>query len=140
MPFGMTNAPATIQAYIDDCLRPYLDNFTVCYLGDILIYSTNEDDPDDHVRNVLERLWEFGLYCKAEKCQLGLSDVGCLGFIMNSEGVGMESDRISTIEDWPTPKSVRDVQVLLAFTNLYRRFIRKYPNVMTPISNLLKTP
>jgi len=139
MTFGLTNALATIQAYIDDWLWPYIDNFTVCYLEDILIYSTNEDDHEDHVRKVLERLWEFGLYCKAEKCQFGLSEVAFLGFIINSEGVGMESDRISTIEDWPTPKSVRDVQVLLGFTNFYRRFIRKYAKVMTPILDLLKT-
>jgi len=106
MPFGLTNAPATVQAYIDDYLRPYIDNFTVCYLYDFLIYSTNEDDQEDYVRKVLERLREFGLYCRAERCQFGLSEVGFLGFIINSEGVGMESDRISTLEDWPTPKSV----------------------------------
>jgi hypothetical protein len=51
----------------------------------------------------------------------------------------MESDRISTIEDWPTPESARDVQVLLGFTNFYRRFIRKCAEVTSPISNLLKT-
>ena len=51
----------------------------------------------------------------------------------------MESDRISTIEDWPTPESVQDVQVLLGFANFYRRFIRKYAKVTAPRSNLLKT-
>jgi hypothetical protein len=50
----------------------------------------------------------------------------------------MESDRISMLEDWPTPVSVREVQVLLGFTNFYRRFIRKYAKVTTPISDLLK--
>jgi len=88
---------------------------------------------------VLQRLQEFRLYCKAEKCQFGVREVGFLGFVINSDGIGMESDRISTIEDWPTPESVRDVQVLLGFTNFYRRFIRKYAKVTAPISNLLKT-
>jgi hypothetical protein len=138
MPIGSKNAPATFQAYIDDCLRPYLDDFAVCYLDDILIYSTNEKEHEDHVQKVLERLRQFGLYCKAEKCQFGTSKIGFLGFIISSDGVGMESDRISTIEDWPTPKSIRDVQVLLGFTNFYRRFIRKYAKVTTPISDLLK--
>jgi hypothetical protein len=84
MPFGLTNAPATFQAYIDDCLRPYIDDFTVCYLDDILIYSTNEKEHEDHVRKVLQRLQEFGLYCKAEKCQFGVREVGFLGFVINS--------------------------------------------------------
>ena len=102
-PFGLTNAPATFQVYIDDCLRPYIDDFAMCYLDDILIYSTNEKEHKDHVRKVLQRLQEFGLYCKAEKCQFSVSEVCFLGFIINSNGIGMESDRISTIEDWPTP-------------------------------------
>jgi hypothetical protein len=139
MPFQLTNALATFQAYIDDCLRPYIDDFTVSYLDDILIYSTKEKEHEDHVRQVLQRLQELGLYCNAEKCQFRVQEVGFLGFFINSDGIGMESNRISTIEDWPTPESVRHVQVLLGFTNFYRRFIRKYAQVTAPISNLLKT-
>src|SRR5882757_7029225 len=81
---------------------------------------------------------EFGLYCKAEKCQFGVLEVGILGFVITPDGVGMESDQISTIEDWPTPKSIRDVQVLLGFMNFYRRFIRKYAKVTLPLTELLK--
>jgi len=87
---------------------------------------------------VLQRLKEFGLYFKAEKCQFRVSEVGFLGFVLTPEGVGMASDRISTIKDWPTPKSIRDVQVLLGFTNFYRRFIQKYANVTLPLTELLK--
>jgi hypothetical protein len=109
MPFGLTNVPATFQAYIDDCLWPYIDDFAVCYPDDILIYSTNEKEHEDQVQKVLERLRQFGLYCKAEKCQFGSSKIGFLGFIIRSDGFGMESDRISTIEYWPTAKSIRAV-------------------------------
>jgi hypothetical protein len=119
MPFGCPNAAATFQAYIDKCLRPYIDNFAICYLDDILIYSNNEKEYKDHVQKVLERLRQFGLYCKAEKGQFGATKIGFLGLIISSDGVGMESDRISTIDDWPTPKSIRDVQVLLSFINFY---------------------
>ena len=110
----------------------------MCYLDDILIYSTKEKEHEDHVRKVLQRLQEFGLCCKAEMCQFSVSEVGFLGFIINSYAIGMESDRISTIEDWPTPKSVRDVQVLLGFANFYRRFIMKYAKVTLPLTELLK--
>jgi len=87
---------------------------------------------------VLQRLEQFGLYCKAEKCRFGVSEVGFLGFVITPKGVGMESDRISTIKDWPTPKSIRDVQVLLGFTNFYQRFIRKYSKVTLPLTELRK--
>jgi hypothetical protein len=138
MPFGLTNARATIQSYIDDCIRPNIDDFAMCYLDVMLIYSTDEKEHEDYLRKVQQRLREFSLYCKAEKCQFGVSEVGCLGFIINADGIGMESDCISTIEDWPTPKSIRDVQVLLRFTNFYRRFIWKYVKITLPLTELLK--
>jgi len=50
----------------------------------------------------------------------------------------MESDRIATIEDWQIPKSMRGVQVILGFTNFYRRFIRKYAKVNLPLTELMK--
>jgi len=139
MPFRLINTPATFQSYIDDCLRPYIDDFAVCYLDGILIYSTNEMEHDEHVRKVLERLREFGLYCKDKKYQFGVTEVGILGFLINSHGIGMELVRIATIEDWPMPKSIRDVQVLLGFANFHRRFIRKYAKVTLPFTELLKT-
>jgi hypothetical protein len=118
MPFGLTHAPATFQSYIDYCLRPYIDDFVVCYLDDILIYSTNEKEHDAHVRQVLQRLREVGLDCKAKKCEFGDSEVGFRECVITPDGVGIESDWISTIEDSGTPKSVRDIQVLLGFTNI----------------------
>ena len=123
MPFGLTNAPATFQAYIDECLRSYLDDFVVCYLDDILIYSRTVEEHEEHVKQVLAKLREFGLFCKAEKCVFSVREVGFLGFVISPDGVGMEGDHVATIEDWPTPKAVRDVQVLLGFTNFYQRFI-----------------
>jgi hypothetical protein len=68
-PFGLTNAPGTFQSYIDDCLRPDIDDFVVCYLDDILTYATNKKNHEEQVRQVLQQLKKFGLNCKAEKCQ-----------------------------------------------------------------------
>jgi len=87
---------------------------------------------------VQQRLPEFGLLSKAENCQFGVREVGFLRFVIHSDGIGMESDRLYTIKDWPTLELVRDVQVLLGFTNFYRRFIWKYVKVMAPILNLLQ--
>jgi hypothetical protein len=130
----VTNAPATFQAYMDDCLRPYMDEYVVCYLDDILIYSEDPARHEDHMCKVLERLREYGLYCKAEKCKFSVKKVGFLGFVVSPDGIEMEADRIATIEDWPTPKSVKDVQVgahglyelLLAFREEVRQGNRTY--------------
>jgi hypothetical protein len=89
MPFGLTHAPATFQAYIDDCLRPYIEDFTMCYLDDIISYSANEEEHEDYVQRVLQCLQEFGLDCKAEKCQSGVWEVSFPGFVIISDGIGM---------------------------------------------------
>jgi hypothetical protein len=80
--------------------------------------SVNEKEHDEDGHHVLQRLKEFGLWCKAENCQFAVSEVNFLGFVITRNGVGMELDRISTIKDWLTPKSCSDVQVLLGLTNI----------------------
>ena len=90
MLFGLTNVLAMFQSYINDCPRPDIDDIAVCYLDDVLIYSTNEKEHEEHVRQVLQQLKEFSLYCKAEKCQFGVSEVGFLGFVITADRVGMK--------------------------------------------------
>jgi len=133
-------ASATFQLYIYESLWPYIDDFAVCYLDDVLIYSANEQEHEEHVRQVLQRLNEFGLYCKAEKCQFKVLEGGFLGLVNTPDGVGIESGRISIIEDWPTPISASNIQVLLGFRNFYRRCIRKYAKVTLPLMEYLKKP
>ena len=138
MPFGLTNAPATFQAYIDAALGPLLDDSVVCYLDDILIFSEDPEQHEAHVIAVLDRLRDNRLFCKASKCEFSVDRVRFLGFEVSSEGVSMEVEKIDSIEQWRTPRSVKDVQIFLGFANFYRRFIAKYAKITAPISNLLR--
>ena len=138
MPFGLTNAPATFQSYINSALREYLDDFCVAYLDDILIYSKTLEEHVTHVRKVLEKLLEWELYASLEKCEFHVQQVEFLDYVISPEGVSMEKDKVSTIMDWPSPKSVHNIQVLLGFTNFYRRFIQAYSCVVLPITSLLR--
>ena len=70
MPFGLTNAPATFQRYVNETLRPYLDQFCTAYLDDVLVYSENTEDHTTHVRLVLELLQRAGLQVKPQKSNL----------------------------------------------------------------------
>lgn len=97
MPFGLCNAPATFQAYINHALRGLVDILCVVYLDDILVYS---EDPKDHtqaVRQVLQRLREYKLYVNLQKCKFRTDRVEFLGFVINTNGVEMEKSRIDTI-------------------------------------------
>ena len=105
MPFGLCNAPATFQAYINDALREFLDDFCIAYMDDVLVYSDGTlEEHIQHVRKVLERLKECGLYVKLEKCEFHTQETRFLGFIISPEGIAMDPDRIATIVDWPAVK------------------------------------
>ena len=138
MPFGLTNAPASFQSLINNTLREYLDVFAVVYLDDILIFSSSFEQHINHVRLVLERLRNAGLYVKSEKCEFHVDHVEFLGFCINPSGITMDPKKVSAIMDWPSPKSVHDVQSFLGFANFYRRFIHDYSRLTLPLTSLLK--
>ena len=124
MLFGLTNAPASFQGYINKILAEKLDIFVIVYLDDILIYT--EDDGDGHVaavRWVLEQLRKFSLYANLKKCRFHQDKVWFLGYVVSSKGIRMEDKRIEAVKQWPEPQSVQDIQVFLGFANFYRRFI-----------------
>ena len=117
MPFGLCNAPASFQGYVNDVIREYLDKFAITYLDDILIYSNSLEEHIFHVRQVLKKLLEHGLYVKLEKCEFHVQEISFLGFVISPKCISMDPARISTISDWPVPRSVTDVQVFLGFAN-----------------------
>ena len=138
MPFGLTNAPATFQNLMNDVLRDFLDDFAIVYLDDILIFSRSLAEHKPHVRLVLERLRANGLFAKPEKCAFHRDEIEYLGFIISASGVKMDPKKVSAIVDWPKPSSVRDLQVFLGFANFYRRFIRGYSKIASPLTRLLR--
>jgi hypothetical protein len=81
MPLILTKSPVRLQSYIDDFLRPYIGDCAVCYLDDILIYSTNEKEHEEHVHQLLQQPREFALNCKAKKCQSRMSEVRFVGLL-----------------------------------------------------------
>lgn len=138
MTFGLTNAPATFQHFINDVLRDMLDIYATAYLDDILIYSETLDDHIKHVRTVLENLVDNGLYCNLDKCLFHAKEVDFLGHKVTSNGIRTDPEKIKSIQNWKTPSCVKDIQSFLGFTNNYRKFIENYSDITLPITNLLK--
>ena len=138
MPFGLTGAPATFQRFINDALREYLDRFCSAYLDDILIYSKSKEEHLEHVRQVLERLRRAGLYAKLSKCEFFVEETKFLGLIVGRDGFKMDPDKVKTILDWNTPSNAIDVLRFNGFCNFYRRFIRDYSKIVTPLIDLTK--
>lgn len=138
MPFGLTNAPATCQQFVNDTLRDYLDVFCSVYLDDILIYSKTLKEHKEHVKKILAKLEEVGLYCKPEKCEFHTTKTKFLGFIITPNTVEMDQKKIEAIQQWEAPKNITDLQSFLGFANFYRRFIHQYAKKCAPLFRLLK--
>ncbi len=139
MPFGLSNSPAVFQALVNDVLRDMVDQFIYVYLDDILIFSSSLQEHVQHVRRVLQRLLENGLFVKEEKCTFHAQSVPFLGFIVSPEGVRMDPDRVKAVVSWPTPDSRKALLRFLGFANFYRRFIRNFSQLAAPLTALTST-
>ncbi|KAG0161666.1 hypothetical protein PDIDSM_5299, partial [Penicillium digitatum] len=131
-------SPASFQRFINDTLREYLDCFCTAYLDDILIYSRTRAEHIEHVRKVLQRPREAGLFAKLSKCEFCVSETKFLGTIIGEDGIRMDPDKIETIVNWKTPTCLTDVQAFIGFGNFYRRFIRDFSKVIAPLVRLTK--
>ena len=138
LPFGLANAPASFQAYINGALHDLLDRICVAYMDDILVYSKTEKEHEQHVKVVLERLRRYRLFAKLSKCSFHTSSTSFLGFVVKTDGIVMEEDRVDTIRNWPEPKSLRDVQVFLGLANFYRRFVQGFSKIAEPLTGLMR--
>ena len=87
MPFGLTNAPAAFMALMNKVFQPYLDQFVIVFIDDILIYSRNKEEHGNHLRTVLQTLREKQLYAKLSKCEFWLNQVMFLGHVISKQGI-----------------------------------------------------
>ena len=100
MPFGLTNAPAIFMDLMNKIFQPYLDQFVIVFIDDILIYSGSKEDHEAHLRVVLQILRENQLYAKFSKCQFWLDSVAFLGHVISAEGVSVDPQKIEAIVNW----------------------------------------
>ncbi|KAK1804838.1 hypothetical protein P4O66_003677 [Electrophorus voltai] len=138
MPFGLMNAPAILQRYINEVLREALEGYTSAYLYDILIYSQTADEHITHVRRVLQLLLENHLFVKLEKSMFHAHTISFLGFVISHNKLCMDPAKVRAVENWPRPTSMRLVQCFLGFTNFYCRFVRKFSAVAAPLIMLTR--
>jgi len=138
MPFGLCNAPASFQRFINTIFRDMQGIFVVIYLDDILIFSKSQEEHERHVKMVLERLRSANLYAKPEKCAFMQDSVEFLGYKVSAHGVEMVMDKVQAILTWAPPTSVKELQIFLGFANFYRRFVRNYSKLTAPLTELLR--
>jgi hypothetical protein len=105
MSFGLTNAPAVFMDMMNIVFHDYLDQFTIVFIDDILIYSRTPEEHEEHLRKALERLWSEKLYAKLEKCEFWLDNVSFLEQVISGEGVAVDPEKVKVVLEWTRPTS-----------------------------------
>jgi hypothetical protein len=103
MSFGLMNALAYFMYLMNSVFMDYLDKFVVVFIDDILVYSQNEQEHEEHLRKVLQRLRDCQLYAKLSKCEFWINKVLLLGHIINRDGLAMDPNKVAAILDWKAP-------------------------------------
>ena len=136
MPFGLTNAPAVFMDLMNRVCRPYLDQFVIVFIDDILIYSKSKTDHEKHLRTILELLRKEQLYAKFSKCEFWLKEVQFLGHIVNQQGIQVDPAKIEAVKSWNTPTTPTEVRSFLGLAGYYRRFISNFSRIALPLTAL----
>ena len=136
MPQGITNAPATFQRLMEKCLGDLLHRECFVYLDDIIVFAATEEEHEQRLTRVLDRLREYGLKLSPEKCKFFQSNVKCLGHVISAQGVKTDPAKIEAVRSWAVPTNVRELKSFLGFTGYYRRFIRGYSSIARPLNTL----
>lgn len=135
MTFGLRNAGQTFQRFVDEMTRGL--DFVYCYLDDFLIFSKDEAQHEQHLRQIFTRLKEYGMLVNTSKCVFGVSEVTFLGYRISSNGSKPLDMKVQAILDFPIPKDVRQLRRFLGMINFYRRFMPRAAQIQAPLHALL---
>ena len=139
IPFGLRNAPANFQRFMEHCLGALRDEMCIPYLDDVIVFSASFDEHIEHLRRVLQRLKIHGVKLKPTKCELFKREVTFLGRIISQDGYQMDPKATRAVTDLKnvTPKTIGEVRRVVGRLGVYRRHIKNFAKIAKPIYDLL---
>jgi hypothetical protein len=123
MSFGLTNAPAYFMYLMNKVFMEYLDKFMVVFIDDILVHSRNEDEHEEHLKLVLQKLRENQLYANLSKCEFWLRELSFLGHVITDGGITVDPGKVKDVLKWETPTTVSEIRSFLGLVGYYRSFL-----------------
>lgn len=138
MPFGLSNAPATMQRFIEKILGPQLYPHVFVYLDDIIIVATTFDEHLKWLKIVLDKIKAAGLTLNREKSEFCRTEVSYLGFIVNRTGLQVDPAKTAPVVEFPAPRNIKQLRRFLGMASWYRRFIPDFATVAVPLQKLTR--
>jgi hypothetical protein len=137
MSFRLTNALTYFMYLMNKVFIEYLSKFIMMFINDILVYSKNEEEHEEHLCLVLQKLRDHMLYAKLSKCKFWLKQIAFLGHVISKGGISVDPSKIQYVLSWNAPASISDIHSFLRLTGYYRRFIKGFLKITKPITELL---
>lgn len=138
MPFGLKNAPATFQRMMDEVLREFLYQFCFVYMDDVIIFSKSLQDHLIHIKRIFKKFREVNLKIQLDKSEFLSREVAFLGHVITPEGIKPNPDKIAAIQNFPIPKTVKEIRSFLGLVGYYRRFIPNFSKITNPMNRCLR--
>ena len=118
--------------------QPYLDQFVVVFIDEILIYSKSKEEHEGHFKIVIQALRDHQLYAKFSKCEFWLTEVRFLGHVALASSVSVDLAKVEVVMNWKIPKSVFEIRSFLGLAGYYKRFIEEFSQLAAPMMTLTR--
>ena len=138
LPFGLTNAPATFERFMETQLKGCLGKTCLVYLDDIIVFGRTATECLDRLEEVLSRLIQAGLKLKATKCRLLQTKIHFLGHVVSNQGIETDPEKIQVVQQWKTPLNLTQLRSFMGFCSYYRTFVKDFSTRASPLNRLMQ--
>jgi hypothetical protein len=138
MPFGLMNAPSTFMRLMNEVLKDFIGKFVIVYLDDILVFSKTKDKHLKHLAIVMKRLQQEKLLINMKKSSFMNTELIYLGFVISTNVLRMDPDKVEVIKNWPSPRNIFEVRSFHGLASFYQKFIRNFSGISAGMMDTVK--
>jgi hypothetical protein len=138
MPFQLTNAPRTFMRLMNEVLKDFIGKNFIVYLDDIIIFNKTEGEHLRHLISMMEKLQQEKLMINLKKSYFMKTKLIYLGFVISSNELNMDPEKVREIKEWPSPSNIFEVRSFHGLASFYRKFTRNFSGICAPILDTVK--
>ena len=138
MPFGLTNAPSTFMRLMNEIMKDFIGKFVVVFLDNILIFSRTKEEHLRHLTLVMRRLQQEKLLINLKKSYFMKIELFYLGFVISSNELKMDPEKVKAIKEWSSPRSMFEVRIFHGLASFHRNFIINFNGICEPMMDIVK--